>query len=279
MTENRADAPAEWIDPGPEGEEINPDVDIQPDPDPSLEPEWQDDSLGAEAGTRAAAVAVEQRSDVYNQAAAQFGMMTAASTRGCVTEARGWHYGVQERFMEAHGWSGAKAKVTQSYGVDHQLGVGFKNTGGQWSGGGSLKVDLLAHAERDGLISVWVYNKINYRDYTRVCTFLTRVEGPTERRPYSVHSLLTKFTKAKPVIFRDTNKCDTYSGGTLSKTTGKNATVNGGVDLGVVHVSAQSGWNSSSSVSWTIHKKTRICGNSPLGWAQSASRIAEAHKY
>ncbi|MBE3008589.1 hypothetical protein IL992_05225 [Microbispora sp. NEAU-D428] len=81
------------------------------------------------------------------------------------------------------------------------------------------------------------------------------------------------------MIFRDTNKCDTYSGGTLSKTTGENATVNGGVDLGVVHVSAQSGWNSSSSVSWTIHKKTRICGNSPLGWAQSASRIAEAHTY
>ncbi|MFC7384175.1 hypothetical protein [Sphaerisporangium rhizosphaerae] len=102
--------------------------------------------------------------------------------------------------MEVHGWSGAKAKVTQSYGVDHQLGIGFKNTVGQWSGGGSRKVDLNAGAERGNLISVWAYNRINYRDFTRVCDNVT---GPTERRPYSVHSLLTKFTKAKAVTEQD----------------------------------------------------------------------------
>ncbi|MGW4642206.1 DNRLRE domain-containing protein [Sphaerisporangium sp. NPDC004334] len=277
VAENRADTPAEWIDPGPEGEEIDPDTEIQPDPDPSTEPEWQDDSLGAAAGAQASAVAVEPRSDVFTTAAAQYGMAAAAA--GCITEARAKFTGRQERFMEAHGWSGAKAKINQSHGVDHQLGIGFKNTAGQWSGGGSLKVDLAASAERGGLISVWAYNKVNYRDYTRVCYHGTKITGPTERRPIGVHSLLSKFTKAKPVIFRDTRKCTSYSGGTYTKTRGKNATVSGGVDLGVVNVTAQSGFNSSSSISWTVSKKSWLCGNTSYGWVDGHSRIVEAHKY
>ncbi|MET8141278.1 DNRLRE domain-containing protein [Sphaerisporangium sp. NPDC005288] len=279
VAENRADSPAAWIDPGPEGEEIDPDTEVQPDPDPETEPEWQDDSLGVDAGARASAVAVEDRSDVFTMAAAQYGMAAASAARLCFTEARARHSGLQERFMEAHGWSGAKAKVTQQYGVDHQLGMGFKDTAGRWSAGGSRKVDLTASAERGGLTSVWVYNKVNYRDYTHVCTSVTTVIGPTERRPTGVHSLLTKFTKAKPVIFKDTRKCTTYTGGTYTKTRGKNATVSGGVDLGVVNVSAQSGFNSSSSISWTVTKKTRLCGNTIDGWADPTSRIAEAHKY
>ncbi|WP_182903262.1 hypothetical protein [Microbispora sp. H10830] len=163
--------------------------------------------------------------------------------------------------------------------MDHQLGIGFKNTAGKWSGGGTRKVDLMATAERDGLISVWAYNRVNYRDYTRVCTYTTRVVGPTERRPMGVHSLLTKVTKAKPVIFKDPRKCNAYTSGTFIKKTGKNATVSGGVDLGVVNVSAQSGFNSSSSITWVVHKKTWLRGNSPLGWVDGALRIAEAHKY
>jgi hypothetical protein len=47
----------------------------------------------------------------------------------------------------------------------------------------------------------------------------------------------------------------------------------------VVNVSAQSGFNSSSSITWVVRKKTWLCGNSPLGWVDGASRITEAHKY
>ncbi|MGI5159397.1 hypothetical protein [Microbispora sp. CA-102843] len=46
----------------------------------------------------------------------------------------------------------------------------------------------------------------------------------------------------------------------------------------MVNVSAQSGFNS-SSITWMVHKKTWLCGNSPLGWVDGASRIAEAHKH
>ncbi|MET8159371.1 hypothetical protein ABZT47_23625 [Sphaerisporangium sp. NPDC005289] len=81
------------------------------------------------------------------------------------------------------------------------------------------------------------------------------------------------------MIFKDTRKYNTYSSGTFTKSRGKNATVSGGVDLGVVNVSAQSGFNTSSSISWTVTKKTRLCGNSREGWANPNARIAEAHKY
>ncbi|GAA2820891.1 hypothetical protein [Nonomuraea rubra] len=61
IAETRADTPAAWVDPGPEGDEIDPVTEIQPDPDPETVPEWQDTTLGAAAGDQAAGVAVERR--------------------------------------------------------------------------------------------------------------------------------------------------------------------------------------------------------------------------
>ncbi|GGK73482.1 hypothetical protein Sme01_06810 [Sphaerisporangium melleum] len=81
------------------------------------------------------------------------------------------------------------------------------------------------------------------------------------------------------MIFEDTRKCNAYASGPYTKTCGENATINGRVEIGVVNVSAQSGFNSSSSIIWTVNKKVWLCGNSLESGDDTSSRIAEAREY
>lgn len=63
-----------------------------------------------------------------------------------------------------------------------------------------------------------------------------------------------------------------------TKRQGKNYTIGTGVDLTALNVSAQSGFNNSSSITFNVTKTSWLCGSSPNGWTSSESQVVEAHK-
>ncbi|MFC0625878.1 hypothetical protein [Kribbella deserti] len=108
----------------------------------------------------------------------------------CVSPRPGaWHYAQGEFFARVFGTPDAPATVSQKYGVDHELGVGLKDTvNGSWSASGTSTTSLNASGERgDWVGSVAAWNKVNYRDFYNNC-------GLYARRPISVSALLTGFT-------------------------------------------------------------------------------------
>lgn len=42
-------------------------------------------------------------------------------------------------------------------------------------------------------------------------------------------------------------------------------------------MSAQSGWNTETTVTWNVSRTSKVCGSSTLGWLESA--MAETHAY
>jgi hypothetical protein len=106
---------------------------------------------------------------------------------------------------------------------------------------------------------------VNYREYQYSC-------GGYSLRPYSLNAPLTKFTYSPHPRF---SACKLYTGGTAWKSHGRNVTVSGGVDLGAVNVSAQSGYTSASSMTWVVTQPTQVCGSTRAGWASAP--LAEAH--
>ena len=175
--------------------------------------------------------------------------------------------GLSEYFLKAYAWSGALATVSQSYGVDHTLGIGVRsNSSGAWSTSGTSTISLNASGSRGGVADATVYNRVNYRDYSNTCW------ASTQRKPIGVYSLLSSFTYAPHVTW---SACTIYTGGTYTKTAGTNSTYGSGVNLGPIGVSAQSGFNSESKIAWTVTARTKLCGSSSLGWVSSGQ--AEAH--
>jgi hypothetical protein len=157
----------------------------------------------------------------------------------------GWHYGRNEAFLNAWGWSGALATVSQVNGVDHTLGVGVSHNGphGSFSPSGTNSISLAAGGERGGVADATVWNRVNYRDMRWTCN------ATVERRPINVYGVLTNFTYKPHVSF---GNCVVYTGGTYWKSRGRNVSYGAGTDMGPISVSAQSGYNSESKLAWTV---------------------------
>lgn len=186
----------------------------------------------------------------------------------CIPQAGIITYGLSELFMAAWAWTGAYATVTQSTGVEHTLGIGIVDSAGVWSANGtaSLSATSTASATRGQLLDTYVFNQMNYQDwfYTS-CAY-------TERRPHSSYGFLTDFAYAFHPYW---TACSYYQLGTYTRSSGSNATYGTGVALGPINVSAQSGYNSASSISWTVTLPTALCGSGPEGWVTSLQ--VEAH--
>jgi hypothetical protein len=193
--------------------------------------------------------------------------LAAARFLPCFNYAGQMVYGRPESFLHALAWSGAKATVHQEEGNDHTLGVGFKASNGAWSAHGTKTINMAASADRGGAVDAWAWNKVNYRDYLNSCA------RTVERRPHSVHSLLVNWTRAYHPKYKT---CTRYTGGTYTKSRGTNATYSAGTDIGPINVSAQSGWDRNTSITWTVTKPTKLCGSQRVGWV--TSRDVEAHK-
>lgn len=182
----------------------------------------------------------------------------------CAWINKGNLWGVLEQFATVPAWSGAKATMTQGVGNTHTLGVGLKDWNG-WSVAGATSISTSASRSLPGFTTVAaVYNRVNYKIQNLSCP---GVPLRTYYKPTSIHSLLTNTT----IIARKayTGGCITYSSGDWTKRQAKNKTYSGGVDLGPFNVSAQSGWNADTAITWVATAPTRVCGNTSAGWVTS----------
>lgn len=169
----------------------------------------------------------------------------------------GWLYGQNEYFARVMGSPKAPASMTQSRGIDHQLGIGIKSPQGTWSASGTASTSLeLSATTPQTQASRWEWNKINYRDFYNNCYIY-------QRRPVSVYSLHTAFTLfTRP----EYSYCAPLSAGaTYRKYTGRNTSFSTGMDIGPINVTAQAGWNSQMTIEWKAKQSTRICGNTSQG--------------
>lgn len=174
-----------------------------------------------------------------------------------------------ESFVIAQGVANAKVKVTQGRGTSHSLGVAV-TFGNGWKGSGSTSRSTNSRAAQGGIATARrYYNRVKYRYYTNSC-------GPGYGyywRPYSVQELVAGYVLVSRLHY---SRCNTYdSGYSYTKDTGRNTTYGTGVDLAQVNVSAQSGYNSDTSLSFgDFTGRAKLCWSSSAGREQSARVVA-----
>jgi hypothetical protein len=222
--------------------------------------EWS----GADGTTlTAAGLLPAQARPVTNAERAQVESSPDVPATGCVATALSSFYDADESFAAVYAWSGGKATVYQATGTSHVLGIGVKGGSGTWSGGGTVtfKETYGAGASVPGVADAYAHNSVQYRDYyySFPCQY-------TQRRPYSTQGLLDAFTYAPHVNF--THCLSMVKGGSYWKDQGTALTVAAGTDIGPISVSAQSGWNSATKLTWVLTSASHGCG-STTGWASA----------
>ncbi|MGZ4480343.1 MAG: hypothetical protein ACXVW2_17140 [Nocardioidaceae bacterium] len=182
---------------------------------------------------------------------------------GCVVTATSTYYNADEIFASVYAWSGALATVYQTTGTTHTLGVGLKSSAGVWSSSGTVSFNETtgAGASVPGVADAYAHNIVRYRDYYygSPCNY-------TKRIPSSTYGLLTGFTYAGHTRF--SHCAPMVKGGQYWKDQGTNVTYAAGVDLGAIDVSAQSGWNTATKLTWNLTSASVGCG-STTGWASA----------
>ncbi|SDU74859.1 hypothetical protein [Jiangella alkaliphila] len=174
--------------------------------------------------------------------------------------------GLAERFAVLQAWSGAPGTINQGVGVDHTLGVAFQPTSGQGASfGGSIKISHNASSSVGGFTAGGsaIHNRVNYKKYNDWCN-LRYVY-----KPISMHSLLTHWIGVARKAHNPPGGCTPYTSGTHRKGSAKNVTFTGGIDVGPISVSAQSGWNVETNMAFVVRQPTNICGNTSSGWVSS----------
>lgn len=174
-----------------------------------------------------------------------------------------------ESFVVAQGVTNAKVKVTQGSGTSHSLGVAV-NFGGGWKGSGSTSKTTSSSASQGGIATARrYYNRVKYRYYTNSCG----VSYGYRWRPYSIQELVAGYVLVSRLSY---SRCNTYEAEyTYVKNKGRNTTYGTGVDLAQVNVSAQSGYNSDTSIAWPdFTGRAKLCWSSSAGREQSSRVVA-----
>ncbi|MBB3091997.1 hypothetical protein [Nocardioides albus] len=177
-----------------------------------------------------------------------------------------------ESFVIAQGVVNAKAKVTQGSGTSHSLGVAV-NFGGGWKGSGSTsKTTSSSASQGDVATTRRYYNRVKYRYYTNSCG----VGYGYRWRPYSIQELVAGYVLVTRITYPN-SRCNTYDASySYEKHQGRNTTYGTGVDLAQVNVSAQSGYNSDTKLSWPdFTGRAKLCWSSTAGREQSARVVAQ----
>jgi hypothetical protein len=187
---------------------------------------------------------------------------------GCGAQAWGATYKNRtEKYRADWSWQGADWTVSQSVGEDQNLGVGFTANGVSWSQNGTAGLTTtsgaggsIAHASDN-----WVLNGVNYRDLMVSC-------AGTFREPISVYALFSGFAYAGHPTYP---YCVTQATGNFYRTSGVAITYGSAINLGPISVSSQSGFSTTSKISWSITGITKTCGSND-GWVIATS--VETHK-
>lgn len=186
------------------------------------------------------------------------------------------YYNIREHFLNAETYGG-NIPETVTEGTNSSttatLGIGYSYSGasGTWSASGTASI---TDSSTYGVSSTFwtpysVYNRVNYRDWRLSC-------GGVWREPYSFYDLLT--ADGGPVGITWQWNCGTHrAGDTWYTANATDATVGGGVNLGVISVSAQQGYGTSIRLEYHFNVAGEVCGNSTSGPLQSS--LLEADPY
>ncbi|WP_372728656.1 hypothetical protein [Nocardioides sp.] len=182
------------------------------------------------------------------------------------------HLGRRERFMFVNNWVGAKATVLQLSGTSHTLGTATKLPGKSWSATDSHTRTIATsnQATQSNVVDRWVRNRVNYQDfhYRGLCEYPGE---HTDRVPYSVHTLIADL-RIRPTLphLEDPAGCTPRKKNyRYTKDRTRNMTVERGVDLGTVKVSALSGWTNQTAWTVTVTKRSKECWSNEEGPEQS----------
>lgn len=186
-----------------------------------------------------------------------------------------WYYNNRERFMNVYGWSGARPKVSQAVSASssHTLGVGYKANSGGWGANGTTSISISSSAGQTtgALLNHGIYNSVNYRLWNCGLPENNTYVVGKELRPAGFYDIFNEpFLGLSHANY--TLGCVTKSSGVVWKNSGTNATFSAGVTTPLMSLSARSGYNTGTKISFTVTAKSKICGNSASGWI-SASQV------
>lgn len=177
---------------------------------------------------------------------------------GCYTTDTGVRTDPNEHYMNAYAlFSHATITVSESTNSTHHLGIGYQDSYKHWSQNGSIAFTEVRSGSGtySGLYDDMVYNKVHYEDY-----FTTAPCSYTKRRPIATDAFFSQFQyQGHP----QWTHCQLYYHGTYVKAQGTDVTFSGGVGLGPIAVSAQSGWNTSTSEEFDVidGQPAELCGS------------------
>lgn len=180
------------------------------------------------------------------------------------------YFGRPEHFVNVYTDNNdtASAHVSESSTATHTLGVGItRNGGASWSVSGSSSI---TRSSTTGVTSAnrtraWGYwNKVNYQDMRNTC-------GYTIRKAIGFYDMISADIDGSVAMIWLTTSCGRHAKGDQWDTGGATAaTFSGGVDIGPINVSAQTGFATSENVHYTFLKAGSISGNDTGGPVQSS---------
>lgn len=195
---------------------------------------------------------------------------------GCYTVEGGEHGPYRETFAKVYGTEYVKGSVDQYYESSHTIGVAVKGAIGGWGASGTARVDVSSSAGYKtsfNIVDAAVANNVLEKYYYTKCNTSGEWEPvATVSKPIRITSG-PYFTRVAHTNYK---KCDTaYSGIIYSRKSGTNGTIAGGMDLPFVNTSAQSGWDSKTTLEYKFTKGGSICGSDDT-WMYASALSAKA---
>ncbi len=239
---------------------------------PSLAPRV-DFELGKDSRVTVAGVLTPQALAVSRSDAAA-SVSPAVAAPFCSSDKAGAYvYGLSEHFANAYGWAAAKATIKETAASSHRLGAGISVDAGPFKADGTVTFETHTSAggEQSAPGNDLVFNRINYRHFTRYCIDLGRKTTYDEVRPVSVYDLISKFLAVDAPIW---STCVTKTSGHYWKSAGTNSTDEAGITFSGASLSAQSGWDTDTEVGWNITSPSLLCGSDERGWSASSEAAA-----
>lgn len=242
----------------PEGVEMTFDLGTGAVTDSTMPPSELVNNEGVQLSGAAAAnqmrVTPSKRSTADALLADRDGSMSAMAPTNCRWLATNTYQGNRrESFVFVRGVLNAKAVLYQVRGSSHTLGIAHKSNDGGWGQSGTLTRSFENESVQGGIVGTKkYYNHVRYRKYTYTC-------GGSSWRPNNEQEAIAGHVV---VPAQNYNHCTTHGKEyKFTKTNGKNATLSAGVDLSMINVSAQSGWNSTTKIKWSFTGRAKICWN------------------
>lgn len=179
----------------------------------------------------------------------------------------------REKFMNVYGWTGAKVTVHQRVGssTSHTLGVGFKALGASWTANGTLSQSSTGAGQTvSGLINNAIFNSVNYRLWNCGHPQNPEVIMGQEIRPAGFYDIFNEPLSVTTHQYYSAS-CVNKSSGTVWKDSGTNQTFATGVSSPFISLSAKSGYDAGTKISFSVKQPSKLCSNNAAGWLSASA--------